>query len=85
MKTPATTIRWDSAEKLKKIRAIAKAGNVRSLNRLVNSWADTVIISAAAEDSFRASARNGDPKRLLALLDKLDEADRAAGIAGTKP
>lgn len=35
--------------------------------------------------SFRAAAKRGNPQRAIKLLDRLDEQDRAKGIAGTGP
>lgn len=81
----ATTIRWDTPEKAQKVKAIARERGSGSLNKLVNSWADAVINAEAAEASFRAAAKRGNPQRLLAVLDKLDREDQAAGIAGTQP
>ena len=85
MKTKTTTVRWDSTEKERKVKAIARRTGIGSVNRLVNSWADTVIAQEAAEASFRAAAGRGDPARLLKLLDKLDAQDVVAGIKGTRP
>ncbi len=84
MKKIASTIRWSTPDKLSQVAAIAKKHG-GSINGLVNQWADTVIAQEAAEASFRAAAGRGDPKRLLALLDKLDAEDQRKGIAGTQP
>lgn len=82
--TTATTIRWDSDEKRDRVEALARREQT-SVNRLINRLVDAVLTAEAAEASFRAAARRGDPRRTLALLDRLDAQDRAAGIAGTKP
>jgi len=85
MKKDSSTIRWDSREKKREMARIAKLKGFNSVNRLVNSMADVLMAQEAAEATFRALASRGNPKRALALLDKLDEQDRRAGIAGTQP
>lgn len=85
MKKASSTIRWDTTERRNAMVRIAQRKGYGSVNRLVNSLAEVVIAQEAAEATFRALVSRGDPKRTLALLDKLDEQDRKAGIAGTKP
>lgn len=85
MKKPSSTIRWDSTETRNAMVRLARRKGYGSVNRLVNSLAETVIAQEAAEATFRALASRGDPKRTLALLDEMDARDRAQGIAGTKP
>ncbi len=63
---------------------IARKRGYSSVNRLVNSMAEIIIAQEDAEASFRAAASKGDPARLIALLDKLDESDRKNGIANTQ-
>lgn len=78
------TIRWD-ADKKRAIEALARRRGIKSVNKLVNSWADTVIAQEAAETSFRAAARRGNPQELIDYLESLNAQDRKAGIAGTQP
>ncbi len=80
----ATTIRWDSEDKKKEVERLARESG-QSVNHMINRWAEIVTAQRQAEAAFRASARLGDRKRLLARLKKLDEEDRAAGIANTRP
>ena len=85
MKRPTSTVRWDSKDKQKNLARIARHKGFSSVNRFVNSLAEIVIAQESAEASFRAAAGNGDPKRLLALLDRLDAQDKANRISDTKP
>lgn len=84
MKRISSTIRWDTERKRRQVDAIARRHNA-SINKLVNHWADTVIAQEAAEAGFRAAAANGDPAKVLALLDKLDADDEKRGIRNTQP
>ncbi len=85
MKRPKVNlIRWDSADLKEKIAALARQRG-RSVNRLVNEWAQIILAQEQAEASFRAAASRGNPKRLLRLLDRLDAEDRRRGLAGSKP
>jgi hypothetical protein len=55
------------------------------VNKLVNDWAEIVIAQEAAEASFRAAAARGNPKSIIALLNKLNADDEKAGIRNTRP
>lgn len=83
-KTVTFTVRWD-AKKNQAIRELARRRGLSSVNRLVNSWADTVLLMDAAEKSFRAAAKRGNPQELIDYLEKLNEQDRQKGIAGSQP
>lgn len=84
MKKIASTIRWDSDQKRKTVASIAKKHGC-SISKLVNDWAEVVIAQIAAEASFRAMASQGNTKRALAILDRLNAADEQAGVRNTKP
>ena len=85
MKRPTSTVRWDSKDKQKNLARIARHKGFSSVNRFMNSLAEIVIAQEAAEASFRAAASRGNPKRLIALLDRLDQEDAEKGISGTQP
>ncbi len=85
MKRPVSTVRWDSKDKAAQLARIARQKGFSSVNRFVNSLAEIVIAQESAEASFRAAASQGDPKRLIALLEKMDKEDAAKGITGTRP
>jgi hypothetical protein len=70
--------------KLERVRQIASRSG-QSINQMVNSWADMVIVQNEAEASLLAAAARGNPARELRLLEKLNRQDRKNRIAGTKP
>lgn len=84
MKKIASTIRWDSEEKKKKVESIAVRRNA-SVNKMVNDWAEIVIAQEAAEASFRAAAARGNPEAIISLLKKMNADDEKAGIRNTQP
>ncbi len=66
------TIRIPDA-KHERLRRLAEQQGI-SLNKLVEEWANVALGQHDAEARFRAMASRGNPKRGLALLDKLDAA-----------
>lgn len=82
--TDASLIRWGSLERKREIASLAKRQG-KSLNGLINTWAEIVLAQSQAEASFRAAASRGKPARLIALLEKMDRDDARKGIAGTRP
>ena len=59
-------------EKHHRLRLLAQRNGV-SLNKLVDEWASMTLAQFDAETRFLARAARGSPKRVLALLDKLDQ------------
>ena len=57
--------------KHERLRLLAESHGV-SLNKMVDEWASMALAQFDAETRFNAKAARGDPKRGLALLDKLD-------------
>jgi len=47
-----------------------------SLNKLFEEWSTVALTEFNVEMRFRAMASQGDPKKALAILDKLDAAYR---------
>jgi hypothetical protein len=68
--------------KHERLRLLAERHGV-SLNRLVDEWASMALAQFDAETRFKARAARGNPKRGLALLDKLDRAF-SKSTSGTK-
>ena len=64
------TIRLPEA-KHQRLRLLAERDGV-SLNKLVDEWASVALAQFDAETRFSARASRGNPRRGLALLDKLD-------------
>ena len=65
------TIRIPDA-KHERLRLLAERNGV-SLNKLVDEWATMALAQFDAETRFHLRAGRGNPKRGLALLDKLNE------------
>lgn len=65
-----------------RLRELARARGV-SINKLVEEMATATLAAHDAEVRFRLLASRGNPKRALAILDRLDIADRTrrAGFA----
>ena len=66
------TIRMPDS-KHERLRLLAERYGV-SLNKLVDEWASMALAQFDAETRFKVRAARGNPKRGLALLDKLDQA-----------
>ena len=77
------TIRLPDA-KHERLRLLAKRIGV-SLNKLVEEWTGMALAQFDAETRFLVRAERGDPKRGLALLDKLDRRFSSKGRSGLKP
>lgn len=60
-----------------RLKRLAKAKNV-SVNKLIEEFSTAAIAEFDAETRFLARAARGNPKRGLALLDKVDRGRRAA-------
>jgi len=73
MSTVTLRLPDDTAERLKQI---AKARGI-SLNKLMEELGTAAVAAHDTEVRFRALAAGADPKRALAVLDRLDELDRA--------
>ena len=58
-------------DKHKRLKALAKS-NAISVNKLMNELATVALANYDARVRFKARAARGNPKRVLALLDKLD-------------
>ena len=82
--TDASLIRWGSQERKREIASLAKCQG-KSVNGLVNTWAEIVLAQTQAEASFRATASRGKPARLIALLEKMDRDEARKGLADTQP
>ena len=57
-----------------RLRDLARARGV-SINKLVEEMATATLAAHDAEVRFRLMAARGNPKRALAILDRLDAAD----------
>lgn len=66
------TIRLPDDKHLR-LKQLAKAKHL-SINKLVEELTTSVLSAHDAEVRFRALALQGNPKRALVLLDKLDKA-----------
>ena len=63
-----------------RLRLLAERQGV-SVNKLVDEWASMALAQFDAETRFEMRAARGNPKRGLALLDKLERSfSRKAGI-----
>ncbi len=60
-------------EKHKRLKHLAEQRGL-SLNKLIEEWSTVALTEFDAETRFRLLASKGDPKRALALLDRLDAA-----------
>jgi predicted transcriptional regulator len=58
-------------DKHERLKALAKS-NAISVNKLIDELATIALASFDARVRFETRAGRGDPKRALALLDKLD-------------
>lgn len=59
--------------KRERIKALAKANSI-SVNRLIDELATVALANFDARIRFEMRAARGNPKRALALLDKLNRA-----------
>jgi len=62
-------------EKHERLKALARANGV-SINKLIDELATVALANYDARVLFETRAARGDPQRALALLDKLDRADK---------
>ena len=60
-------------DKHKRLKHLAEQRGL-SLNKLIEEWSTVALTEFDAETRFRLLASKGDPKRALALLDRLDAA-----------
>ena len=58
-------------EKHDRLKQLADRRGI-SLNKLIEEWSTVALTEFDVETRFRARASRGDPKRALAILDKLD-------------
>lgn len=63
-----------------RLRDLARSRGV-SINKLIEEMTTATLAAHDAEVRFRLMASRGDPKRLIALLDRLDKADQRKGLA----
>ncbi len=73
------TIRMPNATHAR-LRDLARTRGV-SINKLIEEMATATLSAHDAEVRFRLMAARGNPKRALALLGRLDAADRTGGMA----
>jgi hypothetical protein len=76
------TIRMPDATHAR-LRDLARVRGV-SMNKLIEEIATATLAAHDAEVRFRLLAARGDPKRALALLDRLDDARGQKGMAEAK-
>jgi hypothetical protein len=76
------TIRMPDATHAR-LRDLARARGV-SINKLIEEMATATLSAHDAEVRFRLLAARGKPGRGLAILDRLDAADRGKGMAEEK-
>ena len=76
------TIRMPDATHAR-LRNLARARGV-SINKLIEELATATLSAHDAEVRFRLLAARGKPERGLAILDRLDEADRRKGMSEAK-
>ncbi len=76
------TIRMPDATH-ERLRDLARVRGV-SINKLIEEMATATLSAHDAEVRFRLMAARGNPKRALAILDRMDEADRGKGMAEAK-
>ena len=60
-------------DKHERLKALAKSNSI-SINKLMDQLATVVLANYDARVRFETRAARGDPKRALALLDRLDRA-----------
>ncbi|MBX9943800.1 MAG: ribbon-helix-helix domain-containing protein [Reyranella sp.] len=63
-----------------RLRDLARARGV-SINKLIEEMAAATLSAHDAEVRFRLMAARGKPERGIAILDRLDRADRRKGVA----
>ena len=73
------TIRMPDATHAR-VRDLARARGV-SINKLIEEMATATLSAHDAEVRFRLMATRGNPRRALAMLDRLDSEDRSTGMA----
>ena len=73
------TIRMPDATH-ERLRDLARARGV-SINKLIEEMATATLSAHDAEVRFRLMAARGNPRRTLAMLDRLDSEDRSRGRA----
>ena len=73
------TIRMPDATHAR-LRDLARARGV-SINKLIEEMATATLSAHDAEVRFRLMAARGKPERALAILDRLDAADRLSQVA----
>ena len=66
-----------------RLRDLARARGV-SINKLIEEMATATLSAHDAEVRFRLMAMRGNPKRALAILDRLDASDSRKGMAEAK-
>ena len=76
------TIRMPDATHAR-LRDLARARGV-SINKLIEEMATATLSAHDAEVRFRRLAARGKPDRALAILDRVDAADRGKGMAEEK-
>jgi predicted transcriptional regulator len=62
-------------DKHERLKALAKSNSV-SVNKLIDELATVALANFGAKARFEKRAARGNPSRALALLDKLDRADK---------
>ena len=65
-----------------RLRDLARTRGV-SINKLIEEMAIATLAAHDAETRFRLMAARGNPKRALAILDRLDAADARLGFGET--
>ncbi len=76
------TIRMPDATHAR-LRDLARTRGV-SINKLIEEMATATLSAHDAEVRFRLLAARGKPERGLAILDRLDAADRRKGMSEAK-
>ena len=76
------TIRMPDATHAR-LRDLARTRGV-SINKLIEDMATATLSAHDAEVRFRLLAARGKPERGLAILDRLDAADRRKGMSEAK-
>ncbi len=76
------TIRMPAATH-ERLRDLARSRGV-SINKLIEEMAAATLSAHDAEVRFRLMASRGKPERALAILDRLDAADRRKGMSEAK-
>jgi hypothetical protein len=76
------TIRMPDATHAR-LRDLARVRGV-SINKLIEEMATATLAAHDAEVRFRLLAASGNPKRGLAMLDRIDASDRRRGMAEPK-